>query len=90
MVIVFVVVSVIILLSVLWGPTLLILKSLGRPIRSKFCLGLLVTELVITLVLVFFADLVDLNNPGGIIIAAVVVASFLGLVYALVRVWRRR
>ena len=90
MALVFVVISLILLLSLLWGPTLMVLHLLGKPIRSKFCFSLLVTELVITIVLVFFADLIDLNNPFHVIIVAVVLASFLGLIYATVRAWLRR
>lgn len=90
MVLVFIVIALLILLGVLWGPTIMVLHWLGKPIRSKLCASLLVTELVLTIVLIFFADLVDYNNPFKIVFVAVVLASFFGLIYATVRAWKRR
>jgi|GEM_PF-5126398 len=79
-----------VMLGLLWGPTIMVLRWLGKPIRSKLCASLLITELVFAIVLILFTDLLDFNNPFKTLIVAVVLASLLGLFYATVRAWRRR
>jgi hypothetical protein len=86
----FVIITLLLLLSLLWGPTIMVLRWMGKPIRSKLCASLLITELVFTIVLILFTDLFDFNNPFKTLIVAVVLASLVGLFYAMVRAWRRR
>ena len=66
------------LLGVLWAPSLLALRKDDIPISSKKVIGLLSIQLIIVALLVSIAEAVGLLNPGGIILASVILVSAAG------------
>jgi hypothetical protein len=70
------------LLGVLWGPSLLALRKNEIPIASKRVIGLLSIQLIIVALLVSIAEAVGLLNPGGLILVSVILVSAAGYLVA--------
>lgn len=72
----------IILLAILWAPTILVFKSEKILIKSKLGVLYLCLEVFAVIALVGVFDMAGLRNPGGLILGSTVLVSLLGYLNA--------
>jgi len=66
------------LLVVLWAPSLVVLRNNEIPIKSKKVVGLLLIQVIVATFIVLFSEAVGLLNPGGLTLASVLIVSAAG------------
>jgi len=72
------IVFLLVLIGILWGPTIYIFRKRSRKVISKLGACILTGELLLVAILVLGAEYIGLINPGGLILASIVLVSTVG------------
>ena len=80
--IILIILLLLVLLGVLWGPTVFTLRKNNVPVNTSKIKALLATQVLIVIILVAIEEAIGLLNPGGLIIATTVIVSIAGYLYA--------
>lgn len=67
-----------ILLGILWGPTVYVFRKKSTRVISTLGVCVLAGELLLVSTLILSAEYIGLTNPGGIILASIVLVSVVG------------